>query len=78
VFLHTVNTCYRLDLASSPKTWDTFPKMPLEIAYTALAFVPAVNRLYAIGGETGVSGFSTKVMVFDFAAAAWSFTGKPL
>ena len=70
-----MNTCYRLDLAALNKTWDSFQSLPLEVAYPALAFVPAVNRLYAIGGEMGVFRYNKRVMVHDFSTGTWSFTG---
>ena len=75
ILIFSVNTCYRMDLASPTKSWSSFPSMPLEAAYIGLAFVPAINRLYAIGGELGTSGFSRKVMKYDFSTNTWTTSG---
>jgi N-acetylneuraminic acid mutarotase len=65
-----------MDLASPAKSWTSFPSMPLEVAYIGLAFVPAINRLYAIGGESGTSGFSRNVMKYDFSTNIWTTSGQ--
>lgn len=65
-----------MDLANTIKSWTSFPSMPLEVAYIGLAFVPAMNRLYAIGGESGTSGFSRKIMKYDFSTNVWTTSGK--
>jgi hypothetical protein len=65
-----------LDLANQPKNWTSFPSLPLEVAYAALAFVPSVNRLYAIGGDLGINGLNQQVMMFSMATQQWSFTGN--
>ena len=43
--------CYVLDLAQSPKTWETFPELPQPCAYPAMTYNEKVNRLYVVGCE---------------------------
>jgi hypothetical protein len=65
-----------MDLANTTKSWSSFPSMPIEVAYIGLAYVPLMNRMYAIGGESGTSGFSRKIMKYDFSTNAWTISGE--
>jgi hypothetical protein len=64
-----------LDLAKTPKVWEPLANLPVPIAYTALAYVPAVDKLFAVGGELGAGGISGRVMVYESSTGQWRWSG---
>ena len=52
LFVIVEKKCYVLDLAQSPKTWETFPELPQGCAYPAMVYNEKLNRLYVVSCET--------------------------
>ena len=76
MFTFAVNTCYVLDLAQTPKAWAPFANLLIETAYTALAYVSALDKLFAIAGELGAAGSTSQVMVYQTSTGQWRYSGN--
>ena len=66
------STTWRLDMTTAPGTWDNGPTFTSQRADFGLAFDPAQNKLYAMGGDANGGGFfdSTNI-VEELDVTAW-------
>jgi cell division septation protein DedD len=58
-------TTFRLDMSSAPGVWETGPTFTPQRSDFGLAYDPAANKLYALGGDVNGNGFFDSTNLVD-------------